>query len=99
MEIASIRLRRGAVIEREFFNINKDQIVVKAPEEVELELFRDEEKQEFQIQVRMFGRIDTIETEEKEEKARRRYDYLVKQLREGKAKIQIGPRISLVLEE
>lgn len=67
-----------------------------------MHLFRNDDKEKFQIQIIMSdsSRVHTVESyrKDEEDKARTRYWYLLKRLKARKARVQIGRDFSIIEE-
>jgi len=68
------------------------------PKEIEMELFRNDDKKEFQVQLVIRSYVYTVESYKEAAKARKRYQYLLEQLKTG-AKIQQKGRRFTIAED
>ena len=89
---------RGKVIRSKPVKVRDEQIKLGKPKMIELELYRNDERKEFEIYLSMpWGNLYKIECHQDETKARARYLYLLKQLKSGKAEIEIGSSFKVIV--
>lgn len=103
MGVNYVQMIRGETIERENVKIDNTQIVLEKPE-IEVHLFRNDDKKEFQIQVMMpessqLHIVESYRGNKREAEAKQRYQKLLQQLKTGKAKVQIGRDFSIIEQE
>ncbi|PIW92100.1 MAG: hypothetical protein CO031_03125 [Candidatus Nealsonbacteria bacterium CG_4_9_14_0_2_um_filter_37_38] len=101
-------LIHGEKIESDVLKITDEQVGLKEPKEIELILFRNDDKKKLQIELQMpWGRYtvesfkygNAKELSTVQEIAKRRYSALLEALKNRKAKIEMGKFFSIIVKE
>lgn len=93
-----LQVKKGKYLAWENLEITDAQIILSEPKTIGINIWRNDEKTEkqFEIEIHMpWGSIYTIASYDTEEKAEKEYKKMVEQLKNYKAKINIGKSVSL----
>ena len=95
-----LRVIKGERLQGTTCEINDSQVILSEPKTIEISIWRNDErdKEKFEIQIHMpWGNLYTIARCESEEKAEEEFKKIVKQTKNGQAKIKIGKSLSVML--